>query len=245
MSTPENTPESGREPNHPSNPANPASPGGPAGPTGDGGTSNPDGFTAPGAGSGSRPVPQYGQYAPGGPYDKAAGYTQPSNYTQPSGYTYPPPAKQAKGPAPREVIIGSWLILAAGVLSLINNVITSFSLPSLMTPQEEQAFAETGLDEQSVNSFLVSFGIVVALIGFGIYVLIALFVRRGKNWARILGTVFAAFSLIGIFTMLGAYFTSPLSLISLAASLLGIAGIVMLYLQPSAPYFRRAPLYPY
>ncbi|MCQ1945780.1 hypothetical protein [Arthrobacter sp. zg-Y1116] len=239
MSTPENTPEPGREPNHPTNPDGPTSP------AGAGGAANPDGFTLPGSGPGSRPEPQYGQYAPGGPYDKSgpSGYTQPSGYAQP--YSYAPPVKPAKGPAPREVIIGSWLIIAAGVLSLINNIITSFSLPSIMTSQEQEAFAETGLDEEGVSSFLISFGIVVALIGFAIYLLIALFVRRGKNWARILGTVFAAFSLIGILTMLGAYFTSPLSLISLASSLLGIAGIVMLYLRPSTPYFRKAPLYPY
>ncbi|UWX96655.1 hypothetical protein N2K95_13535 [Arthrobacter zhaoxinii] len=229
MSTPENTPEPGRDPNYPNNPQVPGRSGAPGGPPVPGGSGAPGGPADPAP----RPVPQYGQYAPG-PY--ASGQAS---------YPTPPPVNPAKGAPPREVVTGSWLIIAAGVLSLINNVITSFSLPSLLTSQEQQTFNDAGLDERSMTTFLIAFGIVVALISFGIYVLIALFVRRGKNWARILGTVFAAFSLIGIFTMLGAYFTSPLSLISLASSLLGIAGIVMLYLQPSNPYFRKAPLYPY
>ncbi|MCC9144740.1 MULTISPECIES: hypothetical protein [unclassified Arthrobacter] len=227
MTTPENTPEPGPGQNYPTNPTGPLGSGGPMGPG-----------TGPGTGPGARPEPQYGQYAPGpDPYGQQA--AQPAYAYQPGA------AKPAKGPAPREVITGFWLIIAAGVLSFINNVITSFSLPSLMTSEEQEAFSGVGVDEQSLNSFLVSFGIVVALMGLGVYVLIAFFVRRGKNWARVLGTVFAAFSLIGIFTMLGAYFTSPLSLISLASSLAGIAGIVMLYLKPSNPYFRTAPLYPY
>lgn len=218
MTTPENTPDPGRDRNFPTGP-------------------NPYG-SAGGPGQDPRPEPQYGQYA-SGPYSYQA--------AQPSGYAYPGGMGQrpAKGPAPREVIIGSWLILAAGVLSLINNVLTSFSLPSLLTPEEQQTLTDSGMDPANVNSFLVGFGIVIALIGFGFYILVAIFVRKGKNWARILGTVFAAFALIGIFTMLGSYFTSPASLISLASSLLGIAGIVMLYLRPSNPYFRRAPLYPY
>lgn len=225
MTTPENTPDPGRDPNLPPGP-DPY------------GSSNQPGNSSNQPGSGPRPEPQYGQYA-SGPYGYQA--AQPSGYAYPGGVGQRPP----KGPAPREVVIGSWLILAAGVLSLINNIITSFDLPSLLTAEEQQTLADSGMEATNVNSFLVSFGIVIAFIGFGFYVLVAIFVRRGKNWARILGTVFAAFALIGIFTMLGAYFTSPLSLISLVSSLLGIAGIVMLYLQPSNPYFRRAPLYPY
>lgn len=214
MTTPENTPDPGRDPNMPPLP----------------------GSSAPGN-SDSRPEPRYGQYA-AGPYGYQA--------AQPSGYASPMPAgRPGKGPAPREVIVGSWLILAAGVLSLINNVLTSFTLPSLLTTEEQQALADSGVEPSNVNSFFVGFGIVVAVIGFGFYILVAVFVRKGKNWARILGTFFAAFALIGIFTMLGTYLTSPLSLISLASSLLGIAGIVMLYLQPAKPYFRSAPPYPY
>ncbi len=235
MSTPENTPEPGRDPNYPNNPPYP------------GGPPAPGGAGAPGGGVGpdTRPEPQYGQYA-SSPYGYGQASGQPPGAGQPSGYGYPaPPVVPAKASPPREVLTGSWLIIAAGVLSLIYNIITSFALPSLLTPQDKQAFSDAGLDDGNVTTFLVSFGIVIALIGFGIYLLIALFVRRGKNWARILGTVFAAFALVGIFTMLGSYFTSPLALISLVSSLLGIAGIVMLYLKPSAPYFRRAPRYPY
>ena len=221
MSTPENNPDPGNNPQVPPDPR-PGPPGG-----------------ADGAGNtiGNRPEPQYGQYA-SGPYGYQA--AQPSGYLSPSF-----PAKPAKGPAPREVLIGSWLILAAGALSFINNVITSFDLPSLLTPEEQQTITDGGMDGQSVNSFLVSFGIVVAVIGLGFYILIGLMVRRGKNWARILGTVFAAFSLISIVTTAGTYFSSPLGFLALLSSLLGIAGIVLLYLPASRPYFRSAPPYPY
>ena len=71
--------------------------------------------------------------------------------------------------------------------------------------------------------------VVFALIGAGLYALVAFNVRKGKNWARILGTVFAALSVFSLF---------PLGLNTLVG-LLGIAAIVMLYLPGAAPYFQK------
>ena len=51
--------------------------------------------------------------------------------------------------------------------------------------------------------------VVFAVISAGLYALVAFNVRKGKNWARILGTVFAALSIFSIV---------PLSLGTLATS---------------------------
>ena len=72
--------------------------------------------------------------------------------------------------------------------------------------------------------------VVFAIIGAGLYLLVAFFVRKGKNWARILGTVFAALSIFGLF--------GPPTIGTLG-TLLGIAAIVLLYLPAAAPYFRK------
>ena len=82
---------------------------------------------------------------------------------------------------------------------------------------------------EDIRGFLVGSIVVFAVIGAGLYALVAFNVRKGKNWARILGTVFAALSIFSIF---------PLSLGTLAV-LLGIAGIVMLYLPATSPYFSK------
>ena len=69
-----------------------------------------------------------------------------------------------------------------------------------------------------------------AIIGAALYALVAIFVRKGKNWARILGTVFAALSIFGLFQVPN---------IGTLGTLAGIAAIVLLYLPAVAPYFRK------
>lgn len=212
-----------------------------------------------GPGPDPRPEPRYGQYGqasgqqgqqhtppqPGqGQYGQSYGYqpAQPSGYSSPGA---PQQQGQPKGPAPREVVLGFWLIIAAGVLSLINNLVTSFRLPDVLTASQMDALRDANVDVQDAGGFVVWFSVVLSIIGLGLYVLIAWFILKGHNWARILGTVFAAFSAVGLLVSLPVYVMSPLGWLSLLSSLAGIAGIVMLYLRPSNPYFRRRKFNPY
>lgn len=212
-----------------------------------------------GPGPDPRPEPRYGQYGqasgqqgqqhtppqPGqGQYGQSYGYqpAQPSGYSSPGA---PQQQGQPKGPAPREVVLGFWLIIAGGVLSLINNLVTSFRLPDVLTASQMDALRDANVDVQDAGGFVVWFSVVLSIIGLGLYVLIAWFILKGHNWARILGTVFAAFSAVGLLVSLPVYVMSPLGWLSLLSSLAGIAGIVMLYLRPSNPYFRRREFNPY
>ena len=72
--------------------------------------------------------------------------------------------------------------------------------------------------------------VVFAIIGAALYALVAIFVRKGKNWARILGTVFAALSVFGLFQVPS---------FGTLGTLMGIAAIVLLFLPAAAPYFRK------
>ncbi|WAP52389.1 hypothetical protein OL239_03680 [Arthrobacter sp. ATA002] len=153
----------------------------------------------------------------------------------------------AKG-ASREVMTGFWLILAAGALTLIYMIASSLSISDqdifgALSAEDRQVFDEAGMTEDMVQSFAVTTGIVMSVIVLLVYVLIAYLVRRGKNWARIVGTVFAALSAVGVLLSLltGLAFSSPMELLSLVASLAGIAGIVMLYRPQAQPYFRPQP----
>jgi len=109
------------------------------------------------------------------------------------------------------------------------------SLGTLDTPavrdlfEQQMASSGTSVDFESIKGFLVGTIVVFALISAALYALVAINVRKGKNWARILGTVFAALSVFNVF---------PLSLATLAA-LAGIAAIVLLYLPRTSPYFQK------
>jgi hypothetical protein len=161
---------------------------------------------------------------------------QYSGYAYPGGGSAPQPAE--KGPAPKEVLRASSLIMAAGALSLVASIISA-----LTTEVPDVAGASLGL----------GVGIGVSVLVTAVYIVLAVFIRKGHNWARITATVLAA---LNVLSVLGSFLLMPLvarasglsdqqlgtpSGLSVALSvivmLLGVAGVVLTYLKPSRPYF--------
>jgi hypothetical protein len=127
------------------------------------------------------------------------------------------------------------MILAAGLLTLIGIPI---AIALLNSPQgismvnealSAQGAEAAGVDAETIVGIAITTVVIVSLIGAGLYALVAFNIRRGKNWARILGTVFAAISLLGL-AQIG---------IGTITILLGIAAMVLLYMPGAAPYFQK------
>lgn len=204
--------------------------------------------------------PQYGQ--PGQPSQQAPspygappqqGYGQPygqqpqQGYGQPYGQPYPqygqpgygqqfggvqPGAPAGPVQRPQTIDRSYWLILAAGAIFGIINLISAF-LPNLGMSQQqmdllEQQFSDAGMpiSVQELLPLVQTTTIVMTLILVGVYVLIARGIRNGSSVARIFGTIFAAISVFSIFG-LGFFYVVP-----------GIVGIVFAYLRPSSEYMR-------
>jgi hypothetical protein len=212
------------------------------------------GQNAPQYGQGGQSTPQYGQNAPQygqstPQYGQGAYGQNPPQYGQPqsgqspygqSPYGQSPygqyPSEQAQASTgdgvPKLVNYSFWMIIAAGVLSILSILIT---IPTLDDPAMRSTFEEQlrgsgqNIAFEDVKGFIIGTMVVFALIGAGLYALVAFNVRKGKNWARILGTVFAALSVFSLF---------PAGLNTLVG-LLGIAAIIMLYLPGAAPYFQK------
>lgn len=178
-------------------------------------------------------APQYGQQAPQPPQygQNPPQYNQPA-YGQSPYAQYPSGQPQATPGMPKLVNTAFWLIVASGAVWVISLLLAIGTLDSpAMRDMFEQQMAASGAEIrfEDLRGALVGSIVVFAVISAGLYALVALNVRKGKNWARILGTVFAALSIFSLY---------PLSLGTLAV-LLGIAGIVMLYLPATSPYFSK------
>lgn len=191
--------------------------------------------SAPPYGQQAPQPPQYGQNAPQLPqYGQQAPQYGQADYGQSPYAQYPSGQPQARvqGGMPKLVNTAFWLIVASGVVWVVSLLI---GLATLDTPDvrnmfdQQMAASGTKVDFNSIKGFLVGTIVVFAVVSAGLYALVAINVRKGKNWARILGTVFAALSVFSIY---------PLSLGTIAA-LAGIAGIVMLYLPATSPYFQK------
>jgi ABC-type maltose transport system permease subunit len=135
------------------------------------------------------------------------------------------------------------MILTAGILSLVSSIVLATSGADTFYALMEQSAAQQGQELppgtlEGMQGGLVVASVVGGLISLGLYALVAFPVRKGKNWARILGTVFAAFSLLGLLGgsfMFGALYgiLQPITI------LLGIAAMVLLYMPGAAPYFQK------
>ncbi|MDN4645150.1 hypothetical protein [Arthrobacter sp. PsM3] len=174
--------------------------------------------------------PQYNQQAP--QYGQPGYGQQAPQYGQSPYSQYPSDQPAAKPGMPQLVNTAFWLIVASGAIWVISLLVSIGMVDSPeMRNMFNQQMAGSGADVkfEDLKGVLIGSIVVFAVIGAGLYALVALNVRKGKNWARILGTVFAALS---IFSLL------PPSLGTLAV-VLGIAGIVMLYLPATSPYFAK------
>jgi hypothetical protein len=190
---------------------------------------------------------QPGQYPPAGQPGQTGqpGYGQQAPYgyqaAQPSGYAYPSAASMpstTKGPAPQRIVIASWLIIAAGVVSLISTILSSLNPVAALTPDQRAQFESSGVSPESLGGIFTAVGVVIGLVFAALYVLLALMIRKGKNWARITLTVLAALSLLGF--LLGLVGGVPGTLLSTLGLLLVVAGAVLCFLKPDSEYFKPA-----
>lgn len=190
--------------------------------------------TAPQYGQQSPAAPQYGQPAAPQYGQQASPYGQDTNWPsqQPGPTTIPPMVNYA-----------FWMIVAAGALSAISSLVLAFTgadpFIDLMFQQAAEQNTEIPAGSaEGIRGVIVVSAVVGAILSLGLYALVAFPVRKGKNWARILGTVFAALSVLGLTSLF--QFGPTYGTLQLIVILLGVAAIVMLYLPASAPYFRKA-----
>lgn len=185
--------------------------------------------------------PQQGQpYGQPGPYQQPYGQSGPyqQSYGQP-GYGMHPGMQQGMpgqpaGPVqrPQSIDRSYWLILAAGAIFGILNLVDVFRPNMGMTEQDvEMANDMLGdnamtLDFEAMLPTMRITAVVFTLVFVGVYLLIARGIRNGSNAARIIGTVLAVLSVFMIFGW-GFLYVVP-----------GIVGIVFAYLHPSSEYMR-------
>lgn len=151
------------------------------------------------------------------------------------------PAPAASPARPKQVDISFWLLIASLVLSLISIPvgIAFLNSPEYRAKAEEQLAAAPGaaIDVDTVIASGVIFLVVVAVISLAVSLLVAIFIRKGHNWARILLTIFAVLSLLNFVDL------SASNLVAIAATLLTVAATVLLYLNPAPEYFTQMKQY--
>ncbi|MDN4598194.1 hypothetical protein [Leifsonia virtsii] len=146
------------------------------------------------------------------------------------------PAPAASGPVtpPQQVNIAFWLYIVGAALSLISLIVSLVTIGSLKDTLQRQLAAQgQQLSDSALNATLavsVTIAIVFGILYIAAYVLFAVFMRRGANWARIVLLVVTVLSLFGILDGFG---------LGAARLVVGVIATVLIFLKPANEYFRE------
>lgn len=248
----------------PGDPYAPGSPGYP--PPGGQGPGGPTGYPQQGGYPGQQP----GYPAPGGYPGQQGGYPPPGGYPgQQGGYpgvqpypagapgyqgygTYPGGGLPPEPVRPNTVTYAFWCWLATTAVSLVGLILT---LTSPIWDQAVAAGVQTSggvtLDVQSLVTTAKVFLVAVFLIFAGVYLLFAFKMYAGRNWARIVLTVFGALTLLSAFTPTSRTVTVNSTVYDVNSgqwanyltAALALAGIVLMFLAASNKFFTESKAY--
>ena len=148
-------------------------------------------------------------------------------------------APAVQGPPPATVTNAVWAILLRVAFSLVGIVVVLATQDSLRAqllkagPTLTSATLDTAVTVAVAMS--IALGIVVAIL----WGLLAFFIRKGKNWARITMWVFAGLNVVSVPFTLAQGATGLNVALSLINLVLDVAIIVLLARRPSSEFFRR------
>jgi K+-sensing histidine kinase KdpD len=137
--------------------------------------------------------------------------------------------------APKQVNIAFWLYIAAAALSLIGLILSLTGIEATKTAMQAEFERQgTAIDASTLDAAVnasVTVSVVLSILYLAAYVIFAVFMRRGANWARIVLLVLTALS---IFEVMSPYGLGAIRLI------LGVIATVLLFTGPANDYFKNA-----
>ncbi|HEX6148120.1 hypothetical protein [Nocardioides sp.] len=123
-----------------------------------------------------------------------------TNYPQyPAGSSPEPPMNQGPiGPRPSSIDMAVKLIWVAVALTVLSTLLSFLYLDDAVDSALDNDTTGT-LTEDAARTAVIVVTVLILAIGVGLYAMLAFFIGKGKNWARIVYTVLAAlFLLLGI-----------------------------------------------
>ena len=148
----------------------------------------------------------------------------------------PEPPVGPRAEPPSSVRLAVNLIWVGIALSIVNSLLTFVFLDDVVDQAIEAAGGSATLDRDAAQLGAVV-GVVVTLVfTVALYVLFAIFIRKGANWARIVYTVLAVLGLL--LSLVGIAGQPALQLVlSLVGIALTVATLVLLFRPESNRYF--------
>lgn len=157
----------------------------------------------------------------------------------PRGGAAPPGPRQ--GEPPPSVQRAYLLMLVRAALSALSIVVSVVTVDDLRRQLRQAGYGDfTGVARTAITLAVVLGAVFVVL-----YVLLALQVRKGRNWARVTTFVIAGLGVLGALTSAAGHATGASQAMSVVTGIVDLAIVVFLASRTSAPWFRPPAPYGY
>ena len=169
----------------------------------------------------------------------------PANNYSYNAYAGNQPAAAPPAPVrPKQVDLGFWLLIAAAVVSAISIPVTiswmnSDGFKDMLAETSTVAISASEMD--AIVAISAATTVFFSVVSLAVALLVALFIRKGYNWARIVATIFAALGLFGLANLTTA--GALMAVLTVLTVLLPVAAVVILWMKPSTEYFNGAKAY--
>lgn len=150
------------------------------------------------------------------------------------------PGAEARGEPPSSIRTSVNLVWAVVAMSVLNALLTFVFIDDFVaTAMESQA---AGVTEEAVRMSVIGGG-VVAIIFAGLWVVLAIALRKGAGWARIVLTVLAGIGVVfGIFGLATAAQSAVFMVVGLVTLVLEVALLYFLWQKDSSAYLKPRPM---
>ena len=147
------------------------------------------------------------------------------------------PVELQRPPAPQSVANAVKLMYAGAAVSTVSLVISLTDISGTKAAIRKARPNLTATQVNQLNTFIISLAIVSGLLGIALWLWMARANNQGKNWARILSTVFFGVSTVTLLASLRA-----VSLIGLLFTgliwVIGLGTIILLWRRESTEFFK-------
>ena len=161
----------------------------------------------------------------------------PTDPNNPSGAPAYGQAPAVRGPRPASVDLAVKLIWGAIAVSLLSGIATFVMIDSIIDQQLEASGVGEAVTADAIRTAALmsaAFGLVISV---ALYALLAIFIGKGANWARIVYTVF---TVIGVLVSVFGLGSQPALLLtlSLVGLVLSVAAAVFLFRADANAWFK-------
>ncbi len=149
------------------------------------------------------------------------------------------PEPAPKPAPPTSVQTAVRLMYSGAVISAISFILGLATLGNLKRTLQKDHPSYTTAHINSLVTASIVFIIVVGIIGVGLWVWMARMNLKGRNWARILGTVFFAVDTLDLLGVFRGSANAISAVFAIVTWLVGLGAVIMLWRRESTAYFKR------